>query len=936
MFVGRETELAALSTAWRVARASGPQIVWIEGEPGIGKTALVRQFLSTVDDGFVLEASGDESEATLEYGVVAQLVSGVPAATGSVPLVPSTTSPSPRSVFSVGAELLAIVGSPKRVPTIVAVDDAHWLDLPSAGALLFALRRLQTDRVLVLIVSRPDGLVHLGSSWPRLLNDSGRVQQVRLFGLTGPDVSRLASSLGFGPITLAAGERLRGHTGGHPLYVKALLSELSLDTLAFDHGPLPAPRSFAATVLARLTNISTDAQDLVAAAAVAGPRCRLTFAGSVAGLGDAVAAVAEALQADLLTLVPGRIPAEVAFNHPLVRAAVYDDLSPVRRRALHLECAELVSGSAALAHRVAANRGADDGLAAELTASAESEIAAGSLAAGAEHLLWASRIAASRLVRDEALLRAAECLMLAGDVPAAHGLRDAVMSCAEGPRRSFVLGALTASTGRLLEAEAELRAVTTRPDFSLPTGLVGQVTSALAIVCAYLGRGADAITWAHEALDAENNLPTVEVTAKQALTLGLTMSGRGRDGIALLASLSASPTPAPFEAELMATRGNLKAWSGDLTGAVEDLSTVIRWSRAGSPLRSLPNAYGSLAEVEYRLGRWDDGLTHAEVAVSLGEDTDRAWDLAFVYAVASQLHAGRGNWSIAAEHAEAARRAAEVAPLPLAIYYACLATAHFAWVRGEWDSLIRVLEPLHGRLVGDVEPGLGGRGWELLEAEALLSTGRLAEALPVLENEAMIDESPNDVRRVEIWRLRGTLEHAREHVAEAGAAFVRGRQIAGSAGSPLAQGELELAYGHFLRKTGRRREAIAALLVARELFQGLGARPFLARCQAELAACGVRSRTNGADNHYGLTAREQVVARLVVSGKSNREVADELYLSIKAIEYHLGNVFAKVGVRSRHQLASRLANPAGQIATEPEPDVRTDPELPPAMRRSTL
>ena len=94
--------------------------------------------------------------------------------------------------------------------------------------------------------------------------------------------------------------------------------------------------------------------------------------------------------------------------------------------------------------------------------------------------------------------------------------------------------------------------------------------------------------------------------------------------------------------------------------------------------------------------------------------------------------------------------------------------------------------------------------------------------------------------------------------------------------------------------------------LAREAFERLDARPFLERCDAELAACGVRAQHNGADDDYGLTAREQVVARLVASGKSNREVAAELYLSSKAIEYHLANIFTKVGITSRHQLASRI------------------------------
>jgi tetratricopeptide (TPR) repeat protein len=511
-------------------------------------------------------------------------------------------------------------------------------------------------------------------------------------------------------LTLAAAERLRQHTRGHPLYVRALLAELPPDALAFEQGPLPAPHSFAATVLARLTSVATDTQDLVAAASVVGARCPVTLAAAVAGVSDPLTALDEALAADLLPLLPARIPEEVSFPHPPVRAAVYDDLSPARRRSLHLACARLTSSSASLAHRVAASQGADDALARELASTAEAEVAAGQLAAGVEQLLWASRVAATRQLRETALLRAVECLLLSGDVPGACSLREEVLSCGDSSHRSFVIGALTASVGHLAEAEQELRDVMARPDFPMHPELVGQVTSSLAIVYAYLGRGTDAIGWAHRALDAEGSPATVAVTATQALAVGLIMSGQGRESIAVLDSVSVSRIdPEPFEAELLATRGTLKSWSGDLPGAVEDLSAVIDWSRAGTPVRSLPNAYASLAEVEYRLGQWDEGLTHAEVAVSLGEDADRSWDLPFAHAVTSYLHAGRGNRGIAAEHVAAASRAAEMVPLPICIYYACTAAAHLAGMRRDWDSLLLELEPLHEPLAGGLVAGLGQR-----------------------------------------------------------------------------------------------------------------------------------------------------------------------------------------------------------------------------------
>jgi DNA-binding CsgD family transcriptional regulator/tetratricopeptide (TPR) repeat protein len=909
VFVGRRAELEILRSAMQSARACQPRIVSIEGEPGIGKTAFLRRFLTTIEGAAVLQASGEESEAALDYGVAAQLLAQAAPDPSWIAAEERLGKRAPASRFAVGADLLAMLGAVQdSAPVVLAVDDAHWLDPPSAAALLFALRRLHGDRVLVALVSRPDGLGQLGPSWMRLLADSDRVQRITLSGLDGPEVSQLADSLGIGPLTNAAGERLREHTGGHPLYVKALLSELPPERLNFSDGELPAPHSYSATVLARVSELGVDAQNLVAAAAVAGPRCRLALAGAVAGLNDPLAPLEEVLAAELLALVPARLPQEIAFPHPLVRAAVYDDLSPTRRRALHLACAELAADSTTLAHRVAASDGADDGLAAELLMTAEAEISTIRLTTGIQKLLWASRIAATPEMREQALLRAVECQVLAGDIPGASSQLDAVLSCSDGPRRSFTIGLLTAATGRVPEAAAAFREVIARPDYQLHPELAGPVTSSLAITYALSGDGDGAIEWARRALALPGVPPTAEMTARQALGFGLLMTGHGDQGIAALGSLSASTIePEPLEAELLAARGSFKAWWGDLAGAAEDLSAVVRWSRAGVPVRSLPNAYGGLAEVEFRLGRWDDGLAHADVAVSVSEDGNRAWDRSYVHAVASYLHSARGNWSAAGEHVEAARRAADAAPLPRCVYFASAAAGHLAWVRGEWDLVLHELRPLRVLLGGHRAAGLGQRAVQSMAAEAMLMTGRLEEAEGLLAMVAeKIDESLEDFTRVELWRLRGLLEQACGRSAQAEAAFARGEKAAGSVQSPLSEGLLELAHGQFLRKNGSRRAAIAMLRVAGDRFRALAAQPFLARCEAELTACGVRSPDRAGDNRYGLTAREDIVARLVAAGKSNREVAEELYLSTKAIEYHLGNVFAKVNIRSRHELAARL------------------------------
>jgi DNA-binding CsgD family transcriptional regulator len=897
-FVGRQAELALVSEAIDAARDARPQLVVVEGEAGIGKTAFLRRCQRLAEGFVVLEAGGEESEVGFDHGVISQLIaraSGVGHAAS--PMFDGGGSAS--NPFAVGAELLSLLGSLQDGgPVLLVLDDAHWIDPPSAGALLFALRRLYADRVCALIATRPGGDWRGGPGWSRFLDDGERARRIRLGGLDEREVRSFVGSLVSTPLSRGAAERLRAHTDGHPLYLRALVDELPAQSLRSEHGPLPAPHSFASTVLARVVTLTLAARDLAAAAAVAGPRCRADRALAAAGLDGSLEPLDEVLAAGLLVLVPGRLPAEIQFAHPLTRAAVYDDLSPSGRRDLHLALARVTDGPESLAHRVSASQGPDDELAAELAATGDDEVTRGRLTAGVDHLVLASRIAADRELGERALLRAVDALGLAGDVPRARELREAVEGCADSPRRSFALGCMIASQdGRLDESVQRLLAVTRRRDLADDPELTGPLTSSLAIVCAYAGRGAEAIEWARRTLSEPMPAPAVALTARQGLALGLAQCGRERDAIEALAAPSLSQAkPPPFDVELVITRGAIKAQAGDLRGAVDDLAAVIGWSRAGVASRGLPNAYASLAEAEYRLGRWQHGAAHAELAVSLARDSDQVWELPFAHATASLFDVGRGEWPGAEQHAQDAASAAQLAPLPVAVFSARVAAANLACARSEPQRALELLAALWDELPAAVVPAFRRRTYEL-EVEALLRAGRVDQAGELLDR--------CEADAAAWWRLSAVLAHARGDVKQARDAFQRAHEAPGVSDSPLTQGALELAHGHFLRKTGRRGAAAAQLRAARDRLEPLGARPLLARCDVELSACGMRANVAGTED-LGLTPREAAVAALVAEGRSNREAGAELYLSTKAIEYHLGNIFGKLGIRSRHELAARL------------------------------
>ena len=231
------------------------------------------------------------------------------------------------------------------------------------------------------------------------------------------------------------------------------------------------------------------------------------------------------------------------------------------------------------------------------------------------------------------------------------------------------------------------------------------------------------------------------------------------------------------------------------------------------------------------------------------------------------------------------------------------AAIHLAACRGDPSAVVAVAESLHalgGRPVH--EPGF--LDWPTQWVGALVDLGRLGEAGDILEElDATARERGSRSRLAALARLRGEVATARRAHRAARDAFEEAVHL-GDRAAALERALTQAAYGRFLRRRGERRAAVARLETAQRELLSLGAHPFVRRCEEELAACGVRPSQPGSTSPVALTPQERMVAVLACRGLTNADIAREMVLSAKTVGYHLGNVYTKLDVHSRAQLAA--------------------------------
>ncbi|MFE5812750.1 AAA family ATPase [Streptomyces sp. NPDC056479] len=911
-FLGRHEEMARMSGWLDMAAGGEPRLVVIDGTAGIGKTSLIRRFLAgPARDCRVLTASGEELERELAYGLITQLMRQLPGTTGAV--LPdaadgASSGTAAHDPVAVGAVFLDALGRfQDQKPVVMVIDDIHWADTPSLHALTFVLRRLRVDRVLTVLAIRDSADPRVPQGLHRLVQDDSTLR-LTLQGLGLPELMALNAALGPVSLPRRAMVRLRDHTLGIPLHVKALLQQFPADVLGH-RAVLPAPRRYEHIIAERLAACETGSRRLVQAASVLGMSSPLHLAAEVGAVPEPLTALTRAMACELLEEGPTVTPPQVSFPHPLLRAAVYRGLEPSERSRLHRVAADLmVDPWLALQHRVNAAIGPDRQLAQELALFASQQSANGAWSAAASASMAAARLSAEPGTQARRLLQGVEYLLLAGDVSQAAELEPTIRGMVPDAEQHYVLGHLALTAGRLDEARRELAACWDTCDATTGTETLRKAAEQMAWLCLIQGDAPRIIHWGERGLA----LPPGERSSflRDSLAIGLAISGDYEQGMRSVAHLSdTGRRDTPEKLDGLLARGMLHLWNGQLREARRDLKDAFDSHRRGGLPYAALVALGFLTDAAYRAGQWDEAIAHGTHAVSLAEDTDQTSILAVVHAVTAYPLAGRGDFRAAEAHAASAAEYAQMLGDVNDSAFAATALALVHRARGDQEKVIEQLSPfLSPEIVhryGIEEPGLVA--WRPLLAEALTRTGRTEEAQAVLTPyERRAAERGRPLEQAAAARCRGLLEEALGHAEAADLAFLNGLRHCVQGDGCWEEALLHLAYGTFLRRSGRRRNAASELEGAQRIFRRLQATVYLERCDRELTACGrvtVRPRTTW---HPVLTAQELTVARLAVQGMTNQQIARELVLSVKTIEYHLSNSYSKLGITSRMGLIDKL------------------------------
>jgi class 3 adenylate cyclase/DNA-binding CsgD family transcriptional regulator len=909
--VGRSDELASVQS-FLSGIQQGPTALVLAGEPGIGKTVIWEACVREAEERFgrVLLHRGLEAEATLSFAGLSDLLESVfDEIAGLVPLPrrralevalllvePGDRAIDPRAIGLAVLDVLRLLA--ERGPVVVAVDDVQWIDGPSAGVLQMAFRRLRSEQVGFLATLReaPDVMMpfELQRSFPE-----DRLRQLSLGPLDLSALYHLLKDRVGLELTRPELTRVQEAAGGNSFFALEFGRELERQGAKLEAGkPLPVSGSLAKLLAARLARLSPESRSVLLTAAIAA-RPTVDVMAEAHNDREHVLTALDAAARDGVVQLDGP---RIRFAHPLLASVCYEEASPSDRRAAHRAIAAAVTDVEERARHLAlAADGPDAATASDLETAAEQAAARGATAAAAELCELAAGLTADPALARRRRLRAAHFDRLAGDAERAVAiLDDLLVDAPPGPERADIFLAL-ASTFK----------AGSRTPISLCTQALAEA--------------------------AGDDRRTARILAFRSWNRQLDADVKGSLADARSALESAERVGDP---ELLAVAiqqlGRAETWAGAITpGNLERGVEIEEEHRL---------AFESLHSPRFAYARWLLHVGELDRVREIAEDIDaqaaargdessrvhNGWILGILEWLAGRwpfaLELTTARWELADQiqnpHSRGwVGRAKALIEIDLGLVEQARATIEETFDSA--DPLPRVLAlGLQGRLelaLGNLE----GAGQLLREAPARLLEWGLADptltiwadsietlaALGELDRARVYTESyeGNAARLGSTWavagaaRCRGLLATAERDLDAAHAAF--GRALATLENSPFEfeRGRTLLCRGATHRRGQQKRAARDDLEQALAIFDELGARLWADKARDELKR--ISGRAPGAE---GLTETEGLVSSLAAQGRTNKEIAAELYMGVSTVEAHLSRAYRKLGIRSRSALAARL------------------------------
>jgi DNA-binding CsgD family transcriptional regulator len=908
--LGRGDELARVDAVLETVREHAASVV-VEGDPGIGKSVIWREGVERARArGFrVLLAQPSEFEATLGFAGLGDLLGEAVDRIGALPdpqrralrvaLLHEDASGRPPDARLLGAALLGLL----RIladdgPVVVAIDDLHWLDAPTAGALAFALRRVGAEPVGLL------GAARTGTVWlPGV--DAERLPVGPLDLSTLDKVIRAAVGTAL-PLPLL--RRVEATAGGNPFYALELARALERRAGGSAARDLPLPSTLADVVAERLDALDAGAREAVlATAALSAPTVELVDA--VTGSGDAVT---RAEQAGVIGIEDDG--SRVRLGHPLFGSVAYATAPSAHRRALHARFAELVSAPEDRARHLAlAASGPDEVVAAAVEDAARHARGRGAAETAAE-LGELSVELTPELERSRALARralAGDCYLGAGDALRAEALLESVVTemepGADRARLLWRLGSVKANVGGVAAAYTVYEQALAEADDD--HRLAAQIHDRLA-TWRWIGEGAFAARRHARALVElaekvrEQGLLARAIGAELALEVA---SGDPFDRARYDRMLALEQQAPDHGVELPGStlHHQLLTWAGEYDESRVRIGEFLTRARErGETAQILP--LWTLGFLDILTADWHAAVALIDRALELVEQGGRAALVPGHLSLRAIAYAHLGDADRAERDAEraiagATRMGQEIHVLGASTALALLdlSSGQLASAQARYAQIAAAIERRGDRGVGE--------WWLPDEIEARVGAGDVDEAARRTRHFSEDSERAGLPRFLSLAaRCRGLVAAARGELEVAAREYELALEHQAEFSDEYQRARTLFALGSLLRRRQRRSDAHETLAAAVAGFEAVDAARWVARTRAELARIGGRPSSPS-----GLTATERQIAALVGAGRSNAQVAATLSISPRTVEWNLSKIYRKLHIRSRAELAAHLAGTSG-------------------------